>query len=241
METFVLIPEQLSLELSGDGSELRVVSNQNTIPRGSRFSPFQGTLRTDEKLTARSFNGGSSKVQERERYCSWGGLRAASWVRFLRQSVQISSEVNLVELILPGGQVVYEVHRPINLWEELVVFSTEPPLTFTKALKEAIFEETMKALLLEVPLDLSTSLFHKVVRPFPLNLFWVPVKAYVQTYNTLCTREFSLSTFSRKVTPLFSLCLVGLYVFCSLRISFYQVNETYKFLLRTTHLQRLTN
>jgi hypothetical protein len=171
METFVLIPEQLSLELSGDGSALRVVSNQNIIARGSRFSPFQGTLRTDEKLTARSFNGGGGGGG-RERYCSWGGLRAASWVRFLRQSLQITKEVNLVELILPGGQVVYEVHRPISLWEELVVFSTEPPLTFTKALKEAIFEETMKALLLEVPLDLSTSLFHKVVIRLLSSLLW---------------------------------------------------------------------
>jgi hypothetical protein len=41
METFVLIPEQLSLQLSGKES-LQVVTNQ-TVPRGFRFSPFQVT------------------------------------------------------------------------------------------------------------------------------------------------------------------------------------------------------
>lgn len=151
METFVLIPEELSLDrATGDGNAIRVVCNQTLLPRGLRFSPFQGTLRTDGNLDSGLFRG---------KFPSWGGLRATSWVRFLRECPQISKEVNLVEMILPGGQVIYEVHRPITCGDELVLFSTEPPLPFTKALKDAIFEETMKALLLEVPLDLSTSLF----------------------------------------------------------------------------------
>lgn len=156
METFVLIPEQLSLQLTPD-TGLRVVSNQ-IVPRGFRFSPFQGTLRTDDKLSPAILDRGRS-----DRYYYWGGFRAASWVRFLRQCHNLTPDANLVELVLPGGQVVYEVRRSLEPWEELVVFSPEPPVSLAKALKEAIFEQTMRALMLEVPLDLSTSLFHKVV------------------------------------------------------------------------------
>ncbi|CAG7659822.1 unnamed protein product [Allacma fusca] len=162
METFVLIPEQLSLQLTSDG--LQVVSNQ-TVPRGFRFSPFQGTLRTDDKLSPALLDRGRS-----DRYYYWGGFRAASWVRFLRQRHDLTPDVNLMELVLPGGQVVYEVRRPLESWEELVVFSPEPPVSLAKALKEAIFEQTMRALMLEVPLDLSTSLFHKVAHDLTIVL-----------------------------------------------------------------------
>jgi hypothetical protein len=154
METFVLIPEQLSLQLESES--LAVVANC-PIVRGYRFSPFQGTLRTDEKLSFAVDRG------KGDSYCYWNGFRAASWVRFLRTSSEMSSSVNLIEVITPGGQIMYEARRPVDLWEELVLFSPDSPLNLAKAIKEAIFEQTMRALMLEVPLDLSTSVFHKLV------------------------------------------------------------------------------
>lgn len=154
METFVLIPEQLSLQLE---SESLTVVAHCPIVRGFRFSPFQGTLRTDEKL---------SLVVERgqgERFCYWNGFRAASWVRFLRTASEMSAAVNLVEVITPSGQIMYEVRRPVDSWEELVLYSPDSPLNLAKAIKEAIFEQTIKGVILEVPLDLSTSVFQKLV------------------------------------------------------------------------------
>ncbi|OXA56916.1 zinc finger protein 771 [Folsomia candida] len=153
METFVLIPEQLSLQLE---SESLTVVAHCPIVRGFRFSPFQGTLRTDEKL---------SLVVERgqgERFCYWNGFRAASWVRFLRTASEMSAAVNLVEVITPSGQIMYEVRRPVDSWEELVLYSPDSPLNLAKAIKEAIFEQTIKGVILEVPLDLSTSVFQKL-------------------------------------------------------------------------------
>ncbi|ODN03355.1 PR domain zinc finger protein 14 [Orchesella cincta] len=154
METFVLIPEQLSLSLSNES--LTVVSNC-TINRGFRFSPFQGTLRTDDKLSLALERGKS------DRYYYWSGFRAASWVRFLRQSPVMGAEVNLMEVITSSGQIMYEVRKPLDVNDELVVYSPDSsPANLAKAIKEAIFEQAMRALMLEVPLDLSTSVFQKM-------------------------------------------------------------------------------
>lgn len=154
METFVLIPEQLSLQLETES--LTVVAH-SPIVRGFRFSPFQGTLRTDEKL---------SLVVERgkgDRFCYFNGFRAASWVRFLRTCTEMNGAVNLVEMITPGGQIMYEAKRPVDTWEELVLYAPDSPLNLAKAIKEAIFEQTMRSLQAELPLDLSTSVFQKLV------------------------------------------------------------------------------
>lgn len=151
----MLIPEQLSLQLASES--LAVVANC-PIVRGFRFSPFQGTLRTDEKLGFALDRGKGDK------YCYWNGFRAASWVRFLRSSSDLGPKANVIEVVTPGGQIVYEVRRPIDVWEELILYSPDSPLNLAKAIKEAIFEQTMRALMLEVPLDLSTSVFHKLVR-----------------------------------------------------------------------------
>lgn len=159
LETFVLIPEQLSLTLSSDS--LSVVSNC-PINRGFRFSPFQGTLRTDDKLSLALERGKSDK------YYYWsGGFRAQSWVRFLRQSSVMGPEVNLMEVITTSGQIMYEVRKPLDVNDELVVYSPDSsPANLAKAIKEAIFEQAMRALMLEVPLDLSTSVFQKMVSKF---------------------------------------------------------------------------
>jgi hypothetical protein len=75
----------------------------------------------------------------------------------------MNSAVNLIEMITPSGQIMYEARRPVDSWEELVLYSPDSPLNLAKAIKEAIFEQTMRALMLEVPLDLSTSVFQKLV------------------------------------------------------------------------------
>jgi len=156
MDTFVLIPEEFSLHQTPN-ENLRVITNRS-LTRGTRFSPFQGTLRTDDKL---SF---FLDREKNERYHYSNGFRVSSWIKFLKETSQMSGEVNLMEIVTPGGQILYEARTTIDIEEELVLFSPKTPLGLGKAIKEAIFEQTMRALMREVPLDLSTSLFHRMVR-----------------------------------------------------------------------------
>lgn len=86
-------------------------------------------------------------------------------------------EVNVMEVITTSGQIMYEVRKPLDVNDELVVFSpgdsggggggSSSPQNLAKAIKEAIFEQAMRSLMVEVPLDLSQSVFQKMVSYTP--------------------------------------------------------------------------
>lgn len=157
MDTFVLIPEQFNLQLISN--KLSVVANR-FIPKGTTFSAFQGTLRTDNRLKTTT-------------------TTAESWVKYLRR-IDSNKDVNLIQINNNNSasivslqlQPLYQVCRSIEPAEELLllaVTSTAAPATtksqavspsMLESLQTVIFQETLKTLLLEVPLDLSKSLFN---------------------------------------------------------------------------------
>lgn len=184
METCVLIPAELSLVLTAPSRKpyemgASVWSNQR-IPRGTRFSPFQGTVRLDKLEVYTSIDdndvrnrfGCFDEIQEVESR----RVRHCNWVRFLRCSQTLSTDVNLLGTIVKG-EPVYEAIRTINPNCELVVYledtedSRNPMTVLTcRNLTAAHYRHAMGLILEDTPLDLSRSLLSSRVPVMTLDV-----------------------------------------------------------------------
>ncbi|XP_029828008.3 zinc finger protein 2 homolog [Ixodes scapularis] len=198
METFVLIPKELSLVLcekeSGTSSAMlpqhqassenvrkeasAAVWSNSRISRGTRFLPFQGTVRLD-KLDV---FGTLDRNDIRHRFGCYDEIqhgktkqvRHCNWVRFVRHSPEFSAEVNLLGSLVKG-EPVYEAIRTVASNTELVVFYEDPdedvgdhaPLTLVVArdLSLAQYRSAMGMILEDTPLDLSQSLLVSTSSP----------------------------------------------------------------------------
>ncbi|CAN7983268.1 unnamed protein product [Ixodes hexagonus] len=198
METFVLIPKELSLVLcdkeSGTSSMMlprqqgpaenarkeasAAVWSNSRISRGTRFLPFQGTVRLD-KLDV---FGTLDRNDIRHRFGCYDEIqhgktkqvRHCNWVRFVRHSPEFSAEVNLLGSLVKG-EPVYEAIRTVASNTELVVFYEDPdedvgdhaPLTLVVArdLSLAQYRSAMGMILEDTPLDLSQSLLVSTSSP----------------------------------------------------------------------------
>lgn len=197
METYVLIPKELSLVI-GDRATSTTTTNDSTTPsgdrppakevtaavwsnsrisRGTRFLPFQGTVRLDklevfgtlDQRDIRHRFGCYDEIQlEKSRQ-----VRHCNWVRFVRHSPQFSAEVNLLGSLVKG-EPVYETIRTVASNTELVVFYEDAdddvdrtPLTLVVArdLSLAQYRSAMGMILEDTPLDLSQSLIAAPVSP----------------------------------------------------------------------------
>ncbi|XP_077483636.1 uncharacterized protein LOC144093804 isoform X2 [Amblyomma americanum] len=190
METFVLIPKELSLVLSDrtastttDSSTTSAkevtaaVWSNSRISRGTRFLPFQGTVRLDKLEVF----GTLDQKDIRHRFGCYDEIqlekskqvRHCNWVRFVRHSPQFSAEVNLLGSLVKG-EPVYETIRTVASNTELVVFYEDSdedvertPLTLVVArdLSLAQYRSAMGMILEDTPLDLSQSLLAPPVSP----------------------------------------------------------------------------
>lgn len=198
METFVLIPKELSLVLSDRPASTTTddatthdhhrparevtaaVWSNSRISRGTRFLPFQGTVRLDkldifgtlDRQDIRHRFGCYDEIQQEKSK----QVRHCNWVRFVRHSPQFSAEVNLLGSLVKG-EPVYETIRTVASNTELVVFYEDPdddaaaadraPLTLVVArdLSLAQYRSAMGMILEDTPLDLSQSLIAPPVSP----------------------------------------------------------------------------
>uniref|UniRef100_T1JFB6 C2H2-type domain-containing protein n=1 Tax=Strigamia maritima TaxID=126957 RepID=T1JFB6_STRMM len=175
METCVLIPPEFSLVLTASADHrhafyemgARVWTNQR-ISQGTKFYPFQGTIRLDklevysyldEKDIRHQF-GCYDEIQEVDRQ----RVRHCNWIRFLRFSSHYTPEVNLIAT-KRKGEPVYETLRSIGPNTELVVFFDAADggaaplfLTANAFLRNSLYRRAMDTILEETPLDLSLSL-----------------------------------------------------------------------------------
>lgn len=174
METCVLIPTELSLVVTSErnASKLKdtcvcVWTNQR-IPRGTRFLPFQGTVR----LGNIEIYGYLGSNDLRHRFGCYDDIqdiashkiRQCNWVRFLRFSPTFSGEVNLLGSLVKG-EPVYETIRTVAPHTELVVYyeDTEEDYKNPVDLIATQYKQAMGMILEETPLDLSKSLFtHRI-------------------------------------------------------------------------------
>ncbi|XP_013790515.1 zinc finger protein 391-like [Limulus polyphemus] len=176
METCVLIPPEFSLVLSAVNTgknvntlyemDVSVWSNQ-LVPLGSKFSPFQGTIRLDrlelysvlDVNDVRNRFGCYDQIQVVENR----KVRHCNWVRFLRCSPTVTSDVNLLVRVRPDD-IIYECIRQVSPNTELVVHYDENqvhtgffgfPSTYrTSPFRRNICRQAIE----DSPLDLSKSL-----------------------------------------------------------------------------------
>ncbi|GAB6025184.1 hypothetical protein CHUAL_010607 [Chamberlinius hualienensis] len=175
METCVLIPSEFSLVLTtsptptGQFREMgvRVWTNER-IPRGTKFYPFQGTIRLDkleiysylDDGDARNRFGCYDEIQVVDKH----RVRHCNWVRFLRFSFSHSHEVNLVGSKIKG-EPVFETTKSIPPHSELVAYfaiddrnNSDLLLANAERLANCTYREAMGMLIEHSPLDLSMSL-----------------------------------------------------------------------------------
>ncbi|XP_035223175.1 zinc finger protein 558-like [Stegodyphus dumicola] len=178
METCVLIPAEFSLVLTTSPTTKKpytgasVWSNQR-ISRGSRFLPFQGTVRLDkleiysnlDDNDVRHRFGCYDEIQEVD--CR--RIRHCNWIRFLRCSSTLSNDVNLLGTLVKG-EPVFETIRTVPSNTELVVYlelgddpddsslRSQVTLMACRSLTAAHYRHAMGLILEDTPLDLSRSL-----------------------------------------------------------------------------------
>lgn len=148
METFVLIPKELSLVVSDKEPRIPTTPQQqqqqqesqrrevtaavwsnSRITRGTRFLPFQGTVRLDkldvfgtlDRKDIRHRFGCYDEIQK----AKTKEVRHCNWIRFVRHSPEFSAEVNLLGSLVKG-EPVYETIRTVASHTELVVFYEDP-------------------------------------------------------------------------------------------------------------------
>lgn len=188
----MLIPKELSLVLSSDKktdgrNEATVgVWSNSRITRGTRFLPFQGTVRLDtigvfSTLDQRDIRHRFGCYDE-VRQVKSKSVRHCNWVRFVRHSPEFSADVNLLGSLVKG-EPVYEAIRTIASNTELVVFYEDSdedadhvPLTLVVArdLSLAQYRSAMGMILEDTPLDLSQSLLAPPTSPASPTLTQVP-------------------------------------------------------------------
>ncbi|XP_076310465.1 uncharacterized protein LOC143225266 [Tachypleus tridentatus] len=176
METCVLIPPEFSLVLSTVNTEknanslyemgVKVWSNQ-LIPQGTTFSPFQGTIRLDRLEVysvlhdndVRNRFGCYDQIQVVENR----KVRHCNWIRFLRCSPTMTSDVNLVGRA-SRDDITYECIRQVAPNTELIVHYEENRertnfFGLTSNLLTSPFQSNVcRQTIEESPLDLSMSL-----------------------------------------------------------------------------------
>ncbi|XP_065210026.1 zinc finger and SCAN domain-containing protein 2-like [Planococcus citri] len=173
METCVLIPQELSLVISGQIDHKRKypsnisvnVWTNVTISKGTLIRPFQGTIRLDkldvfDYLDAHDIRnrfGCYDEIMEINRR----QVRHCNWIRFLRIASEPSDEVNVVGEKIKG-EPIYRAVKTIPANSELVVryIPERPEEIFFMPVhffRHNIYRRTIE----ESPLDLSTSLLSR--------------------------------------------------------------------------------
>jgi hypothetical protein len=196
MEAVVLCPVDFSLGpasarpdggsplsdlLYGGGRELSLYTAVE-VEKGAQFLPWRGSLRSEvlppflslPHWDVRRRFGLHDEIREEEEGGKRRPVRHCNWIRFLRTSLAMTPEVNLLGVKTAGmAEPVFEVIRSLEAGTELVAFlvpehqqlpdlpqlaaAAAPLLPAIQLLRQAIFRTYIESMLADSPLDLSSS------------------------------------------------------------------------------------
>ncbi|XP_043863870.1 zinc finger protein 684 isoform X2 [Drosophila mojavensis] len=170
MESCVLIPKELSLtgiSLPNKKKEfvLTVCATAN-IKKGTLFCPFQGTIRTDKIENLKRPDENDLRYRHglyHEISYNYGkAVIHCNWIRFLKIASSFDSTVNIISSMVKGDPL-YEVIKPIKMYEELVAYyiPESPEDSIFLTVRSTLYREAMDSILKDTPLDLSLALMHK--------------------------------------------------------------------------------
>lgn len=124
METSILCPPQLQL-VPGTGQELTLVVGAGGLEKGDTFHPLQGEVRTELLPPFPLLGQFELKHQyglhdEIKQEADGKLVRHCNWVRFLKTSLLMKPDVNIVGRRNDGGDLVFEMVKSCDRGEELV-------------------------------------------------------------------------------------------------------------------------
>ena len=176
METVVLCPADFSLcpaTISHGILPCRELSvwTSTEVDKGTQFLPWKGSVKAEilppflrlPEYDLRHRFGLHDEIKED----SGLPVRHCNWVRFLRYSLVMTPEVNIIGSKNIVGEPVFEVIRSLEPGSELVAFLVpESPqelmlLPAIQFLRQTLFKTYIENVLHESPLDLSRSLINQ--------------------------------------------------------------------------------
>ena len=187
METVVLCPADFRLQPASIQPPHDLVPRElsvwtaSEVEKGSTFLPWRGSvksevlppfLRLPEYDLRHRFGLHDEVKMSAEGDAAATPVRHCNWVRFLRYSLVMSPEVNIIgSKNNVTGEPVFEVIRSLEAGCELVAFLVpESPqemmlLPAIQFLRQTLFKTYIENVLHESPLDLSSSLINPLAPP----------------------------------------------------------------------------
>ena len=176
METVVLCPPQFSLgpSLSSSASSACLGTKDlslwttSSVDKGAQFQPWKGTVKAEflpifpklPQFDLRHRFGLHDEIKDE------GGrsIRHCNWVRFLRFSLVMTPQVNIIGTKDTNGEPVFEILTSLEPQTELVALLIPDTchemmlLPAIQLLRQTIFKRYIESVLHESPLDLTCSL-----------------------------------------------------------------------------------
>jgi len=175
METVILCPADFSLCPSPSSAANELIPRRELsvwtctdVEAGAQFLPWKGSvksevlppfLRLPEYDLRHRFG-----LHDEIKIESGAPVRHCNWVRFLRYTLIMNAEVNIIGTKNTNGEPVFEVIRSLEAGSELVAFLVpESPqemmlLPAIQFLRQTLFKTYIENVLQESPLDLSSSI-----------------------------------------------------------------------------------